>query len=595
MSVERKRTKQIVSLPWGMKYPGVRYDKQRKVNVFEGSKLPLGLEDFGAEDFSYERWIEDDLNGFVRPPKKGANKFTPRPHQVEAGKAIFKAYAAGYQGFLEADKTGLGKTLACLAGLAYIMAKDPRFKDGKRTPKILIVCPKRVIPVWRNTLRAYPIVGTRARLMVTNYQSLQKLVEPPKEAATAKRQKTKNRLVASKGKPRIDWDFVIFDESHYLKNYPSSTISLLATNVAQMETPYKRGKTPFVISATATPGATPLNFACMAPWLGRLLDPQSEAAKKLTPKGWGKFLQSIGFSVKEGKVGWNWAVLPYFGKDSENPKERIAYEKKYREAKAAQRKDAARIGQALTSPGAPFIMRSPSDIAGWPEQQIVPLPVELDGEGRATYREAWDRFREFLRLPPKRQDPKARMVENLRYRQKSSLLKVPAITEQVIDWVDQGYQVYISCEFSETVQKYAEGFRKAKIPYVETTGATEDVEVPRLQFQKGEAKVVISTLLEGVSFHSNEELPDGTRATKAPRITVMSDLRQNNLSNEQAFGRCHRSGENSVLYIPYFADTVDEKIISSFANKTANMRKMTGSSDEDAEILERIFEEVASQ
>lgn len=592
MAVAKKRSLHVLDLPWGMRFPGVRYDAQKKVNVFEG-KLPPMLEDYGSEDFSYQRWIEDDANGSVKLPQKGSNVFTPRDHQKVAGKHIFESYRNNWPGFLEADKTGLGKTLSTLTGLAYIISKDPRFGEGKRLPKLLVVCPKRVIPVWRNTLRAFPLAGMKMRVMVTNYQSMLKLIEPPREAHTKKKKRTKDRLTANKGRPRVDWDFVIFDESHYLKNYPSSTISLVAARVAKLDEPYVRGKSPFVISATATPGATPLNFATMAPWIARLLAPKSKEALTTTPSTWGAFLESIGFAVTEGKVGWNWAVLPFYGKDADDPKIRRAYEHKYREVKAKQREDAGRIGQALKTEGAPFIMRSPKDIAGWPEQQIIPLPIELDPEGRATYREVWARFRDFLRLPPAKQDSQAKMVEALRYRQKSSLLKVPAMTEQVIDWVEQGYQVYVSCEFIETLEKYGEVLEKAKIPYVTTTGSTKDVEIPRIQFQKGKAKVVLSTLLEGVSFHSKEQLPDGTLATAAPRITLMQDLRQNNLSNEQAFGRCHRDGENSVLYIPFFADTVDERIIASFANKTANMKKMTGASDEDAELLERIFEEVA--
>lgn len=592
MAVAKKRKLHVVDLPWGMRYPGVRYDAQKKVSVYEGSQLPPNLEDYGSEDFSYQRWIEDDANGSIKLPQRGANVFTPRDHQKVAGKCIFDAYRQGWAGFLEADKTGLGKTLSTLTGLAYIISKDPRFGEGKRLPKLLVVCPKRVIPVWRNTLRAFPLAGMKMRVMVTNYQSLKKLIQPPKEAHTKKKQRTKDRLIATKGKPRVAWDFVIFDESHYLKNYPSSTTSLMAARVAQLDQPYTRGKSPFVISATATPGATPLNFATMAPWLAPLLS-DKEDAKAVTPESWGSFLQEIGFAVTEGKVGWNWAVLPFYGKDADDPKIRRAYENKYREVKAKQREDAGRIGQALKSEGAPFIMRSPKDIAGWPEQQIIPLPIALDQEGRATYKEAWARFRDFLRLPPAKQDSQAKMVEALRYRQKSSMLKVKDLSEQVIEWVEEGNQVYVSCEFIETLEKYGEALEKAGIPYVTTTGATKDVEIPRLQFQKGKAKVVLSTLLEGVSFHSKEQLPDGTLATAAPRITLMQDLRQNNLSNEQAFGRCHRDGENSLLYIPFFADTVDERIIASFANKTANMKKMTGSSDEDAELLERIFEEVA--
>ena len=589
--------KHVLDLPYGFDakpFGGkVHYDRARKVYIWEGSLLPAGLRPYTTMDYSRQRWAEDELNLSVMPPQKPTVVFTPRDHQLEAGREIAKSYFRGDRGFLEADKTGLGKTLSTLHGVCVI-AKKEGFQP-KNKAKLLVVCPKGVIPQWRNTLRNYPISSALLRTMVINYQQLNNLIIAPPANKLGKKAKTRNRSIAKYGKSSIEWDYIIFDEAHYLKNYPSSATSLAATTIAKLNRPYQRGKIPYTIYSTATPGATPLNFSLMAGWLAPLLSVRPEA-KLTTPDTWGEFLRREKFHVKEGKVTWSWAPLPFYGKNSEDPKELARYKKALGVVKRQQRLDTQRIGRALMKPQAPFIMRSPSDLAGWPEQQIIPLPVEMTARQRPIYEEAWTRFRNWLNLTPAKSDPKGGLVEMLRYRQKTSLLKVDQVVDNVIDWVETGNQVFISVEFIETLEWYRRALEKAKIPVAEISGRnTDDRENERIRFQKGEAKVCICTVVAGISLHSNEILPDGTKATPDPRITVLSDVRQNNLDSTQAIGRAHRDGENSVTYIPFLMDTVDERVMDSFANKTSNMNSMMGDGLENAEAFERMYREAAAK
>lgn len=585
----------VLDLPWGMQLPNVYYDKAKKVHFYKGTMLPPELRRFASEDFSYNRWVEDEQNKFVLPPQKFDSKFTPRPHQVEAAKAIMKAYNDGWSGFLEADKTGLGKTLSTLAGVSAI-AKAQGYGVKEKAP-LLIVCPKGVIPQWRHTLHRYPISTALLRPLVINYQQLNKLIETPANASymKAKKQRTKNRIIASKGKPKIHFPFIIFDEAHYLKNYPASGASLAAVSIAQLNKPYVKGRSPYTVFSTATPGASPLNFAVMANFMAPLISNKPEA-KKTTPDSWGEFLQQEGFAVKPGKVTWSWAPTPWFGKNSDDPAERARYEKALKESKKVQRRDAQKIGRGLKKPGAPFIMRSPSDLAGWPEQQLIPMPIAMTAKQKPIYEEAWTTFRNWLRLTPAKADPKGALVQMLRYRQKASLLKVEQVSEQIIDWVEAGNQVFLSCEFIETLEQYKQILEKAGIKVAEISGRnSNDREAERIRFQKGEAQVCLCTVVAGISLHSNEQLPDGSTATSTPRISIISDVRQNNLDTSQACGRAHRDGENSLTYFPYLEDTVDEKVIGSFVNKQANMHSMMGATVEAAEDLERLFREAAAR
>lgn len=585
----------VLDLPWGFQAKDVYYDKAKKVHFYKGTMLPPDLRRFSSEDFSYNRWVEDEQNKFVLPPQKFDTKFTPRSHQIEAAKAILQSYRGGWAGFLEADKTGLGKTLSTLAGISAI-AKTQGYTPSNKAA-FLVVCPKGVIPQWRHTLHRYPTSTSLLRPLIINYQQLNKLLEVPPSASyvKAKKQKTKNRLTASHGKPKIDFPFIIFDEAHYLKNYPSSSASIAAVNIAQLNKAYVKGRSPFVVFSTATPGASPLNFAVMSKFLGPLITDKAEG-KKVTPDSWGDFLQAQGFAVKKGKVTWSWAATPWYGKGSDDPVEAAKYERAAKKTKALQRKDAQRIGRGLTKPGAPFIMRSPSDLAGWPEQQVIALPLAMTADQIPVYEEAWSRFRDWLRLTPAKSDPKGALVEMLRYRQKASLLKVAAMAEQTKDWVEAGNQVFISCEFLETLDQLNNGLVKADIPVSEISGRnSREREDERIRFQKGKTQVCICTVVAGISLHSNEHLPDGTRATPTPRISAILDVRQNNLDTSQAMGRAHRDGENSLTYFPYLEGTVDERVIQSFVNKTANMNSMMGASLESSEELERMFREAAAK
>lgn len=590
----------LQDIPWGFKYPGVQYFKSKKVHVYKGATLPEALRPFQTQDFSYARWREDELNGTVFPTQRSKTVFTPHDHQKEGAKSIFQAYARGNSGFLLADSTGLGKTLSVLAGITAIArAEKKRGKYKNERATVLVVCPKGVIPGWRQTIQSFPISTEFLRPLVINYHQLNKLLNPPAASRLGKKTRTKNRNTAKLGTPTVNWDYIVFDEAHYLKSFPSSTMSVAAVNIAQLTKKYERGKSPFVVYSTATPGASPLNFAVMSQMMSPLLD---KVAKKkvsgeefVSPEDWGGFLKSHGFDVKAGKVGWRWGSTPWFGKNSEDPVERQRYEEAVAKAKKNQRQDAIKIGKALKLSDAPFIMRKPQDIAGWPEQNTIPLPTELELNQVPIYQEAWNRFRQFLNLSPKGADPKGALVEQLRYRQKSSLLKVDQVAEHIIDQVENGNQVYVSCQFTETIDKYKEILMKKKIKVGEISGRNSaEREDERIAFQKGETQVILSSVVEGISLHAGETLPDGSKATENERITIIHDIRQNNLDTTQALGRAHRDGKHSIAYFPYFLDTIDEKIVKSFANKTANMKAMTGASAEESEHLEDLFRQAAA-
>lgn len=507
-------------------------------------------------------------------------QFKPRDHQKSAAIKIADRYAKGWRGFLLADKTGIGKTLSGLAGVT-LAAKKAGFGQGRtRRARLLIVCPSGVIPTWIQTLEAYSQTLSVMQPVVLNYEQLYKLQRVPPQAKRVKKASTKRRKTAEFGKPVHDWDFVIFDESHKLKNYPSSSVSLTAANIAKLDDPYTKGKSPFVVFSTATPGVDPLNLSIMAGVLAPLIAPGEKGAQNIGPKKWPEFLKDHGFSMKRTKSGWSWASIPWFGEKSSDPEVRRDFQRKKAKAERARKNDILEIQRALKDKSAPFIMRSPSNIAGWPERQTILLPVDLNSKQRPLYEQVWSTFREFLKLPRSKKDSKTALVETLRYRQKSSLLKVESMMNFIREELEADHQIYISCEFIETIDEYKKLLSKRRIPFAEMSGRTKDIqEQERLRFQKGQAKVVLCTVMEGVSLHAEQDLPDGTKATSNTRTTIVHDVRQNPLDADQTFGRAHRDGQNSIVYVPFFRQTADEKVVSRFAERIGSMKTMLNEDD----------------
>lgn len=507
-------------------------------------------------------------------------------HQIEAARKIVKSYSAGKRGFLLADKTGLGKTLSALSGISSTARYAGYGQGRKRKARTLIVCPSGAIPVWAETIEGFFSSTKYLSPVITNYEQMHKLLRAPASAQRAKKARTRKKNTAAHGTPIHDWDFVLFDESHKLKNYPKSLVSNAAASVSKLNSRYEKGKSPFVMFITATPGATPDNLAIMAGIIGPLINP---SVKDVYPKEWMSFLSKNGFSiVKTKKSGLQWISAPWFGKNSSDPEVRENFRKKEQEVKTKRRKDILLLQRALKRRDAPFLVRTPSQIKGWPEQQVVMLPINLNSRQKPLYEEMWSTFRQQFMLSAAKRDSQSALVQALRYSQKSSLLKVEAMRPFIMENLEAGHQIYVSCQFMDTIKEYEKLLDSMNVKYSEITGRTKDRhKEEKYKFQKGETKVVLCTVIEAISLHANELLPDGTKATSNPRISIIHDVRRNPLDADQSFGRAHRNGENSVIYIPFFKDTADRTMVSSLAERRGNMKTML-SEDDAWDMMNRI-------
>jgi superfamily II DNA or RNA helicase len=529
----RRRTGErlhLLSVPYEArnlaKWGGARWNASLRRWTYEGANLPHALRDFSSATYSPERWFEDDLNeDSVKvngAAASGKTRIVLRPHQNEAAAAIAAAQMKGSCGFLLADDVGLGKTYSAIDGIARMAG----------CLNVLVLTPLSVVAHWRRSIAAHG--GGTHRWCVTNYDRAKRLLDIPEEATVAVRTRTKNKRIATKGTSLVDWDVVICDEAHRLKN-PTSQRSAAVRNLVKAKT-----GVAFTLWMSATAGQTPLELAYLAPLL-------AERTKR-SVRELGEFedwCREHGLHIKRGSFGqWGWE---------------------------RNEDDLAKMRDLLFGDRELGMRRRPQDLNGWPEIQRYGHPVELDGKQRGLYERAWEDFCEELRLADHGTNPTNPMVAALRFRQKASLLRVEQTVQRALDLAEDGYQVAISAQFLDTAQLLAETLDGAAVISGETPGPER--EHRRVSFQRGEVRFAVFTVTEGISLHAHEAAVGGN---DVERVLLVHDLRWSALDMAQIEGRCHRDGQNAVAYYLFGAETVEERVAEAVIGKLSDMGTMLG-------------------
>lgn len=525
---------------------GAKWDPDHGVFVWRGGVLPEGLRPFAPLAYSWEAHVQRELDreaGYPSEARSGPTKPTvvPRPHQEEAITMVVAAARAKRPGFLLADDVGLGKTISAWEAIRRAFPAS-----GAGTPaasRVLVVAPLAVLAHWRRTIEALGDLGHD--VVVMNYERLGKLFEVSPDARRTIKSK---KGLARKG-TAADFEVIVWDESHKCKN-PTSARSKLAAKL--------NAKATFCLWLSATAGQNPLELSYLSTLLASVT---GRRAKDLSDfEAWCK---DEGLGLSRGAYGkWEWRGDPA---------------------------DSAKVRALLFEPhekGAPpaGLRRRPEDIAGWPEIQRILAPIELDPEARALYKEAWTTFRRELDLAPSGRDPKSGLAAALRFRQKSSLIRVPGTAELVRELLDNGHQVAVSVAFLDTLEKLREELSDAGVATIHGGLSATAREAERMRFQRGEAKVVLFTVEEGISLHQGEH-------NDAPRSEVIHDLRWSAIQMAQIEGRCHRDGRFAQVYWAYADGTIEERIARVVVRRLQSMKDMIGDDTETVKEIERLLGE----
>lgn len=531
---------------------GAEWDKKRKAWTYVGTgELPRGLAPFSAEPYSWEAWRQAEFNKRWPEPRPRQPGFALRPHQQQAVAAAMTSFEAGRMGFLLADDVGLGKTYAAWEVALRLPVK-----------RILIACPLSVMAAWRDSIQMAGDGGKH--IVILNYDRLQRLFEDSDGKAKSR------KGLARYATPVVDFDLVILDEAHKLKNHATARAKLIKSLLREAP---GRATRKYALWLSATAGQNPSELIYLASLLSQLgRNPQEIRPGRSDEDFLDNYLAwcaSLGIKLKRGLYG------------------RIEWEANDRDCELLSDLLFAPVKQGRTNVPPAGIRRRPEDIAGWPAITRILLPVELTPSQRQLYTQEWQAFRKALKLRPQGKAGKGSsnpLVAQLRLRQRMSIIRLDRTFEHACDLLEDGKQVAISVQFSETADELTKRFAAAKIKSTILDGRqTKDGrERERLRFQRGEVQVVIFTVEEGISLHQGQH-------NDVPRACIIHDLRWSALQMGQIEGRCHRDGKFAQVYWMFGAETVEAKIAQVVAGRVKHMKTIMGDDTETIREIETLL------
>jgi superfamily II DNA/RNA helicase len=174
------------------------------------------------------------------------------------------------------------------------------------------------------------------------------------------------------------------------------------------------------------------------------------------------------------------------------------------------------------------------------------------------------------------------LVQRLRFRQKSSLLRIPGTVDLALGLLDNGHQVAISVAFKETLKTIVDLLGKAghRCAVIHGELPPAEKERERMAFQRGDVQIVLFTVTEGISLHQGEH-------NDVPRSMVVHDLRWSAIDMAQVEGRCHRDGKFAQVYWMLAPGTIDATIAETVVGRIKSMKTMVGDNTNTIDAIEQ--------
>lgn len=482
-------------------------------------------------------------NNSITPHYDGDNEETYilRKDQEEDKNTVISMFNKNAPEFLIANGTGTGKTVTTWKTIQELKPES-----------VLIVCPAAVQAVWRQHIKDMGDKGIE--IVVINYESLKKLIQPPEQAINAKKTSTQNKNIALYGKPYMNFDMIVFDEAHKLKN-PTSQQSRIAHTLSK--------NARFVLRLTATPGKDPSQLHHL--WKG--LSWKTGDNIKVTDEK--NFNQYINWCKKHNIGG----IIPApFGNG-------ITWDGVDKDLKNMEKIIYHNDGKLLG------IRRVPED---WDTVIRQPITVELTAEEKQYYDKVVEDTKKSILegVSHGRKDLTKGIAAMVSLRQKTGILKSNTIVDYTKYCInDLGEQVVISTIFHNTTDTISKLLDRNNIDHVIITGKNnaEEKEEYRKKFQQGKVKVIITSITTGISLHANE---DSTHASSNQRRMIIADTHWSPIEHTQLEGRINRNGENGIITIPYIPETIDDKVTSRLLSGLRNQSIIQDTGDdEDLKIL----------
>ena len=255
----------VLAVPFRAPAPSAVWRPDLQAHVWVGPELPPELVAYDPPPYTFERFLEDELNEKPRPLPI-ARPMTPRDQQWDGADAVAAHAAAGGRVFLLGDDPGVGKT-----GTAILAAR--LIAEQRNVRSVLVVADRPAaitIPHWARSIAGFGDGGLR--WCVTTWDRLAKVA-------------------------RLSFDLVIADEAHMVRH----TTTQRWKHWKAVSGAGRVKDAPYVLACTATPAHTPLELPYLAP---EFAVRHREGIREWTDLP--KRLTAHGFHVERGRYGWQW-------------------------------------------------------------------------------------------------------------------------------------------------------------------------------------------------------------------------------------------------------------------------------------------------
>jgi hypothetical protein len=255
----------VLAVPFRAPAPGATWHPGLQAHVWVGAELPGDLAPYDPPPYTFERFLEDELNEKPRPLPL-TPPLVPRRQQEEGAEVVAAHAAAGGRVFLLGDDPGVGKTGTAILAVHAIA-------EQRAVHRVLVIADRPAaitIPHWARSIAGFGDGGIR--WCVTTWDRLAKVRS-------------------------LRFDVVVADEAHMVRH----TTTQRWKHWKAVSGAGRVKDAPFVLACTATPAHTPLELPYFAP--------QFAVHHREPLRDWNDLPQRLaahGFHVERGRYGWQW-------------------------------------------------------------------------------------------------------------------------------------------------------------------------------------------------------------------------------------------------------------------------------------------------
>jgi SWI/SNF-related matrix-associated actin-dependent regulator 1 of chromatin subfamily A len=489
-------------------------DKEKAFHIWGKITESQELHDFWLPKASIIK--DNTVKDVVISYEKYSNR-PPLTHQKEAIQKLVEN-----KKFILADDMGLGKTTSTIIAALEAGAK-----------KILIICPATLKINWKREIENYTDrstyiaegknFSTEHDFVIINYDIIKNFHDPKK--------KDDSQIL------RADFDLVIIDEAHYIKNAQAQRTKLINDLVKKVDRLWLLTGTPMT--------SRPIDYYNLL----SLID--SPVAKNWMAYVI-RYCQGYQFKVGPRKV---WNVMG--ASNLEELRDRT-------------------VGLTLR--------RLKEDVLDLPDKIITPVYLRLKSK---LYEEVMgDYYNWYEKNPEESKSLTVQFTKLTKIRQIIADEKITQTIELAENIIEQDKKVIIFCNFTDSLNKICEHFGKTAVK-LDGSMSKGERQLSVDQFQDNEkVKVFVGNIkAAGV----------GLTLTSAEAV-IMNDLSFLPSDHSQAEDRAYRYGQknNVLVYYPIFENTIEGIIYDILANKKQVISTILGdnqnSPDAAEEILKRINE-----